>query len=61
MKIFRGFGDFEYALMIKNENLETPEINTKLSKLKKHPVVTVIITRKLLKYNQFVPYVPSWL
>ena len=54
MKIFRGFGVFEYALMVKNENPETPEINTKLSKLKKHPVVTVIIIRKLLKCNQFV-------
>ena len=35
MKIFRGFQDFEFAVMIKNENPETPEINIKLSKLKK--------------------------
>ena len=54
MDIFRRFRVFVYALMIKNENPETPKINLKLSKLKKHPVVTVNITRKLLKCNQFV-------
>ena len=31
-KIFRGFRIFEYALWQKNENLEMPEINRKLSK-----------------------------
>ena len=55
MEAFRGFRVFEYALaMAKNKNPEMPEINIKLSKLKKHPVVTVIISRKLLKCNQFV-------
>ena len=54
MEIFRGFRVFEYALMVKNENPETPEINVRFSKLKNHPVVTVIITRKLLTWNQFV-------
>ena len=54
MKILRGFRVFEYTLMVKNDNPETSEINIKLSKLKKHPVVTVIITRKLLKCNEFV-------
>ena len=53
-EIFRGLQVSEYALMVKNENLKTPEINKKLSKLKKDPVVTVIITRKLVKCNQFV-------
>ena len=53
MKIFREFRVFEYALTVKNENPEMLEINIKLSKLKKHPVVTVIIARKLLKCNQF--------
>ena len=54
MNIFRGFRVFEYNPMVKNENPETPEINIKLSKLKERPVVTVIVTRKLLKCNQFV-------
>ena len=54
MKIFRGFRVSGYALMLKYENPETPEINIQLSELKKHPVVTVIITRKLPKSNQFV-------
>ena len=54
MKIFRGFWVFEYALMVKNENPETLEINIELSKFKKkHPVVTAIIIKKLLKCNQF--------
>ena len=52
MEIFRGFRVFKYALMTKNENPETPEINIKLSKLKKHPVVMVIMTGKLLKCSQ---------
>ena len=34
MEIFRGFRVFEYTLMVKNENPETPEINIKFSKLK---------------------------
>ena len=38
----------------KKENLEMPEINRKLSKSKKHPVLTITITGKLLKSNQFV-------
>ena len=54
MKNFPRFQVFEYALMVKNENPETWENNKKLSKLKKHPVITVIITRKLLKCKQFV-------
>ena len=37
MKIFRDFRVFEYALMVKNENPETSEINIELSKLKKTP------------------------
>ena len=32
MKIFRGFQVFEYALMVKNEDPKTQEINIKLSK-----------------------------
>ena len=39
-KIFRGFRVFEYVLWQKNENPEIPEINTKLSKFKRHPVLT---------------------
>ena len=42
MKISRGFRVFEYALcMVKNENPEQPEIDRKLSKSIKHPVLTV--------------------
>ena len=40
-KIFREFRVFKYVLLQKNENLETPEINRKLSKSKKHSVLTV--------------------
>ena len=40
--------------VVKNENLDKPEINRKLSKWNKHPVLTINITGKLLKYNQFV-------
>ena len=54
MKIFCEFLIFKYPLMVKNESPQMPETNIKLSKLKKHPVVAVIITRKLLKCNQFV-------
>ena len=54
MEIFCGFQIFKYALMVKNENPKMPEINIKFSKLKKHPMVKVIITRKLLKSYQFV-------
>ena len=39
-KIFRGFCVFEYVLWQKNENTEMPEINIKLSKSKKHSVLT---------------------
>ena len=39
--IFRGFRVFEYALWQKNENPETPEINRKFSKSKKHSVLSV--------------------
>ena len=39
-KIFRGFRVFACS-MAKNENPEMPEINRKLSKSKKHPVLTV--------------------
>ena len=53
IKIFRGFRIFKYALWQKNENPEMPEINRKLSKLKKHPLLTVIITKKLLRNYQF--------
>ena len=40
--------------MAKNKKPEMPEINIKLSRLKKHPVETVIISRKLLKSYQLV-------
>ena len=39
-KIFRGFRVFEYALWQKAKTPEMPEINRKLSKSKKHPVLT---------------------
>ena len=39
--------------MTKNENLEMPEINRKLVNNKNHSLLTVTITRKLLKNYQF--------
>ena len=39
--------------MTKNENLEMPEINRKLVNNKNRPLLTVTITRKLLKNYQF--------
>ena len=54
MEIFRGFRVFKYAQTVKNENPKMLEINIKFSKLKKHLMVKVIITRKLLKSYQFV-------
>ena len=39
-KIFCEFCVFEYAPWQKNETPEIPEINTKLSNSKKHPVLT---------------------
>ena len=53
-KMFCGFRGFEYALWPKSENPQMPEINIKLSKSKKHPLLMVTITRKLLKSHQFV-------
>ena len=41
IKIFHGFRDFPICSMIKNENPETPEIDRKLSKSIKHPVLTI--------------------
>ena len=38
--------------MTKNENPEMPEINRKLVNNKNHPLLTVTITRKLLKNYQ---------
>ena len=52
--MYHDFWVSQYALMVKHKKVEKPEINIKLSKLKKHPVVMVITTKKLLKYNQFV-------
>ena len=40
--------------MIKNENTETSEINTKLSKSKSTHCLWCTVTRKLLKSNQFI-------
>ena len=51
MKIFRGFRVF--ILMVKNENSEMSEVNRMLSNSKKHPLLTVATTRKLLKSYQF--------
>ena len=48
-KIFRGFRVFKYVLLQKNENLEMPEINRKLSKSKKHSVLTVYCYYKTAK------------
>ena len=48
-KIFCGFRIFGYVLCQKEENLEMPEINRKLSKSKKHRVLTFTVTIKLLK------------
>ena len=39
-KIFCGFFVFKNVLWQKNENPEMPGINRKLSKSKKHPVLT---------------------
>ena len=39
MKIFRVFQLFEYALMVKDENLEMSEINKKLSKQQKKNIL----------------------
>ena len=61
MKIFRVFQLFEYALMVKDENLEMSEINKKLSKQQKKTFLTVTITRKLLKNYEFVIQIPFWL
>ena len=41
VKIFRGSRGFRICSMAKNENPETPEINRKLSKSKKSPVLIV--------------------
>ena len=38
---FPRFPNFRICFMAKNENPETPEINRKLSKSKKHPVLTI--------------------
>ena len=54
MRIFPGFCVFVYPLGQKNENPEMTGINRKYSKEKKHPFLTVTITRKLLKSYQFV-------
>ena len=40
--------------MTKNENPEMPEINRKLFNNKNHPLLTVIITRKLLRTTSLV-------
>ena len=40
--------------MTKNENPEMPEINRKLLNNKNHPLLTVTVTRKLLKNYKFV-------
>ena len=54
MEILCGFRVFEYALMVKKRKPGNAGDQYKASKLKAHPVVRVIITRKLLKCNQFV-------
>ena len=61
MKIFRVFQLFEYALMVKDENLEMSEINKKLSKQQQKTFLTVTVTRKLLKNYEFVIQIPFWL
>ena len=56
MKIFRGFRVFEKrktTKTTKNERPKMPEINTQLFNNKNHPLLTVTITRKLLKNHQF--------
>ena len=39
--------------MTKNENPEMPEINRKFFNNKNHPLLTVTVTRKLLKNYKF--------
>ena len=40
IQILHGFRVFECALWQKNKDTEMPDINRKLSKSKKHPVLT---------------------
>ena len=58
MKIFCGFQIFEYALMAKNENPETPAVDRKLSKSMKHPVLTVYHFSKTAK-KQLIYYLST--
>ena len=53
MKIVRDFRVFE-TVYDKKRNPEMPESNRKLVNNKNHPLLTVTITRKLLKNYQFV-------
>ena len=50
------FSRFSNMLYGKKGKPEMPEINRKFSKLKEHPVLTVDVTRKLLKSNLFITY-----
>ena len=54
MKIFRGFRVFGYALWEKMKTLKMPEFKRKLFNDKIHPLLTVTITRKLLKIANLV-------
>ena len=49
MKIFRVFQLFEYALMVKDENLEMSEINKKLSKQQKKNILNGYRYQKIAK------------
>ena len=57
MKIFRGFCVFEYALCEKVKNGKCRKLPESILD-KKHQLLTVVITRKLLKSHQFVISVP---
>ena len=48
-----GYSFFVIEHIRKNENPEIPENNRKLFNNKNHPLLTVTITRKLLKDYQF--------
>ena len=60
MKMFRRFRNFEYGLMIKSENPETPEINIKLCKLKKTPSGNGYCYQKTAKVQPICFQVPFW-
>ena len=61
MKIFRGFRVFEFALWQETETWKCRESTESFLNEKKNLLLTVAITRKLLKSYQFVIQVLFWL